>query len=219
VQSTPAPSGTPVPATTKVTAGTHPAGSKIVPIPSGLPAPGANAPVPETLEEVILPDGRTAYVRPAPSAGSVAGKKGKFTEDPNASTKTKVTGGVPAESDMGRGHCSVCCPTAPRTTQGVPIDSCAHQDGPLGPTAPAGPSSTKTKTKINQPNVPGGRPSPPDTGLLNLPGETAIAVEEERTTAPDGSNKLKKKITAGPPAMPLSNEEKAMEDARTLASM
>lgn len=223
VQSTPAPAGTTIPAMTKVTAGTPPAGSKIVPIPSGTPTPGADTAVPETLEEVILPDGRTAYVRPSPAVGATSGpsKKGKITEDLNTSTKTKVTSGVPAESDMGRGHCSTCCPSAPRTAHGVPIDACAHQDGPLGatpPTGPAGPGSIKNKTKINQPAVPGGRPSPPATGLLNLPGETAVAVGEERTTMPDGSNKLKKKVTAGPLAMPMSNEEKAVEEARTLAS-
>lgn len=218
VQSTPAPAGTTVPATTKVTAGTPPAGAKIAPTPSGAPAPGANVAVPKRLEEVILPDGRIAYVRPSPASGAGLSKKGKVTEDLNTSNKTKVTGGGPAEADMNRAHCSVCCPTAPRTTHGVPIDSCAHQDGPLGPAAPAGPGSTKSKTKVTQPGVPGGRPSPPGAGLLNLPGDTAIPVEEERMAAPDGSNKLKKKPTAGPPALSLSNEEKAMEDARVLAS-
>jgi hypothetical protein len=54
-----------------------------------------------------------------------------------------------------------------------------------------------------------------------------MAVEEDLVTAPDGSNKLKKKVNAGPagaggPSGPggkmLSPEEKAMEDARALAS-
>lgn len=205
VQSTPAPAGTP--ATTKVTAATPPAGAKIVPTPAGTPGPAANIVTPDTLEEVILPDGRTAYVRPAPPAG----KKGKTTED--VSSKTKVTGAVPAESALGQGHCSVCCPSAPRTGHGVPIEPCAHQDGPLGPVAPA---SIKDKKKVTQTLPPVG--PTPGAGPLNLPGETAVAVEEERTTAPDGSNKLKKKVTAGPPVMPLSSEERAMEDARTLAS-
>jgi hypothetical protein len=61
--------------------------------------------------------------------------------------------------------------------------------------------------------------------MLNLPGNTAVGVEEE-TTAPDGSNKLKKNVTVGPPpgagpsgtSSNLTPQEKAMEDARTLAS-
>jgi hypothetical protein len=48
-----------------------------------------------------------------------------------------------------------------------------------------------------------------------------MAVEEDLVTAPDGSNKLKKKVNAGPSGpggKMLSPEEKAMEDARALAS-
>lgn len=211
-QSTPAPAG--APASTKVTAATPPAGAKVVPVATGTPAPAANVVTPDTLEEVILPDGRTAYVRPTPAA--TTGKKGKSTDETTTKTTTKTTGGVPAESAMGQGHCSVCCPSAPRTTQGVPIESCAHQEGPLG--APA-PSSSKNKSKTSQPGAPAVPAHP--AGPLNLPGDTAVTVEEDRANAPDGSNKLKKKVTAGPAiaAGPsLSPEERAMEEARNLAS-
>jgi hypothetical protein len=61
----------------------------------------------------------------------------------------------------------------------------------------------------------------PPAAPLNLPGETAVTVEEDRMVAPDGSGKLKKKVTAGPAGAAgpsMSPEERAMEDARALAS-
>jgi hypothetical protein len=211
-QSTPAPAGTSA-SVTKLTPSRPPSAAG-APISSVTPTTDAKAP--DTLEEVILPDGRTAYIRPTPVPG--AGKKGKQTED--ISSKTKVTG-PPAMSTMAtgpaesqQGHCSVCCPTAARTQQGVPIQPCAHQDGPLGTAVPGGGSSkTNNKTKVT-----GAAPA----GPLNLPGDSSM--EEVMNVAPDDTNKLRKKVPGGPgPAgaagpSGLTPQEKAMEDARTLAS-
>jgi hypothetical protein len=210
VQSTPAPPGTPA-SLTKITPSRPPsaAGAHITSI-----TPATDAKAPDMLEEVILPDGRTAYVRPTPAPPG--GKKGKQTED--VSSKTKVTGPPamstlatgPAESQQG--HCSVCCPTAARTQQGVPIQPCAHQDGPLGNAVPGGGASkTNNKTKVT---------GAPPAGPLNLPGDTSM--EEAMNMAPDESSKLRKKVpggiggAAGPSG--LTPQEKAMEDVRTLAS-
>lgn len=220
-QSTPAPAGTPA-TTTKIT---PPRPSSAAGAPVISTTTGADAIVPETLEEVVLPDGRTAYIRPTPVAGG--GKKGKQTED--ITSKTKITGAGPGMATMAtgpaesqQGHCSVCCPTAARTQQGVPIQPCAHQDGPLG-TAVPGSINSKTNNKTKLP-APGGAPP---AGMLNLPGETGsnAAVADESITGVDASNKLKKPVKGGPPGAPgaagpsgLSPQEKAMEDARSLAS-
>lgn len=203
------PSGTPaVISSTPAPAGS-PAITKITPPPAGLqPKPAADTVVPEILETITLPDGTTAYVRPAPAAAA-GGKKGKTIDE--TTNKTKVTGHPGGGAESQQGHCSVCCPSAARTQQGVPVQPCAHQDGPLGNAVP-GSATNKTNNKT--------KPMPP-AAPLNLPGETAVTVEEDRMVAPDGSGKLKKKVTAGPggaagPSM--SPEERAMEDARALAS-
>jgi hypothetical protein len=219
VQSTPAPAGTPA-TSTKITP-PRPSSAAGAPILST--SIGADAVVPETLEEVILLDGRTAYIRPTPAAG---GKKGKQTEE--ITSKTKVTGTGPGMATMAtgpaesqQGHCSVCCPTAARTQQGVPIQPCAHQDGPLGNAVP-GAINSKTNSKTKIPAA-----GPPAAGMLNLPGETGsnAAVVDESITGADAGNKLKKPVKGGSPGAPgaagpsgLSPQEKAMEDARSLAS-
>jgi len=207
VQSTPAPAGTPA-SLTKISP-SRPTSAAGAPITSITPA--ADAKAPDTLVEVILPDGRTAYIRPA--LALPGGKKGKQTGD--VSSKTKITGPPamstlatgPAESQQG--HCSVCCSTAARTQQGVPIQPCAHQDGPLGNAVPGGGTSkTNNKTKVT-----GAPPAVP----LNLPGDTTM--EEAMNMAPDESNKLRKKVPGGAAgAAGLTPQEKAMEDARNLAS-
>jgi len=210
VQSNTAPAGPPA-SLTKITPPRPPsaAGAAITSVPSTDPK------APDTLEEVILPDGRTAYIRPSPAIPG--GKKGKTTED--ISSKTKITG-TPAMSTLAtgpaesqQGHCSVCCPTGARTQQGIPIQACPHQDGPLGSAVPGGGSSkTNNKTKVT-----GAAPALP----LNLPGDSTV-MDEQTNVVPDDSNKLRKKVPGGPGAAAgpsgLTPQEKAMEDVRVLAS-
>jgi hypothetical protein len=182
VQSTPAPAGTPA-SITKITPSRPPSAAG-APITSVIPTTDAKAP--NTLEEVILPDGRTAYIRPTPTIPG-AGKKGKVNEDISSKTKITGAGAVPAMATMAtgpaesqQGHCSVCCPTAARTQQGIPIQPCAHQDGPLGTAVQGGGTSkTNNKSKIT---------GAPPAGSLNLPGDAAGM--EEMIVAPDDSNKL-----------------------------
>jgi hypothetical protein len=214
-------------------AGSHPAHSTAHTVPGSAPGTGASvghAPPMVELEEMILPDGTRAFIRRDPDA-----KKGKSTEKTKTTTTTTTTGPaqhpVLAESALAHGHCSVCCPSAPKTSHGVPIEPCAHQDGPLGkvgqpvivaPTAPASASKPASGGGGKKP-VPTLIPAGSGTAdNLNLSvGET---VETEMITPPDGANKLKKKVTtggggsAGPTGSPAMTGEQAFDDAKALAS-
>ncbi|OCF45693.1 hypothetical protein I317_00596 [Kwoniella heveanensis CBS 569] len=242
------------------------AGTPAPPSRAGTPGPGAvpagpvsskgAAPVDiPVLTEVILPDGRTAYIpsRPVsqanvPASGAAADpaanappppgarppstlKKGKpstaggaeVVDETTVKDKEKTTTGVPAESEVGRGHCSVCCPHGPRTHGGVPIEPCEHQDGILGPMAkapsgPAGPRSNKSAK---------GSGKPPSAHSLGLPaaGEPAGPGDEVNIDQVEGDVVMGDKAKSGPPSKltkgkktgSLSPEEEAMEDARKLA--
>lgn len=220
--------GTPVvlvPSGEAVTAGTSNGGPAIVGVPglsapvgllphggNGAAASGSSTVPPRVeLEEFVLPDGRTGFV-----PKDAGGKKGKSTE--KVKTSENVTAAVPPppvvnESAMGHGHCSVCCPSAPKTAHGVPIEACAHQEGPIGPAIPVKPSDdTKGKKKAVPPVAP-----PTGLDIPEIPAPATEITETENVSKPDGTNKLKKKTTAGPAAPPMSSEEQALEDAKSLA--
>jgi hypothetical protein len=200
IQSTPAPAGSP--ATTNLA--TPPRAAT----PGGSKKP-ADAAVPEILEAITLPDGRQAYVRPSPApapATAAGGKPGKNVDETTNKTKVSGTGLPTGAAESQQGHCSVCCPTGARTQQGVPIQPCAHQDGPLGNAVP-GSVSNKTNNKVKP--IPTAAP-------LNLPGD--IAVDNDGPMVPPAPGKLKKNGAAGPAGPSMSPEERAMEDARSLAS-
>ncbi|KAK6906657.1 hypothetical protein I203_100644 [Kwoniella mangroviensis CBS 8507] len=217
---------------------------------TGTPAPSMKAPTPApmTMEEVVLPDGRKAYIpsRPASQAASApkdaapptglgsappppgdrpsTGKKDKSSisaadkEKGSIAQKDTTHTGIPAESEVGRGHCSVCCPHGPRAVGGVPIEPCEHQDGILGQaakqhTAPTGPRSNKS-AKIIKPTPPGSLGLPPETEAVGGPGD-----EVQMGDVVGSGDKPK----SGPPSK-LSKSQKsdspedAMEDARKLAA-
>ncbi|WRT70644.1 uncharacterized protein IL334_007642 [Kwoniella shivajii] len=220
---------------------------------AGTPAPSTKAAPGEALmvlEPVVLPDGQIAYIpsRPAshvggpkesaladgsapPSLGDrpSTGKKGKSSgggeeKDKTASIQKDTTHtGIPAESEVGRGHCSVCCPNGPRAVGGVPIEPCEHQDGILGQagkqhipsTAPTGPRSNKSG-KLNK---------PPPAGSLGLPTEDVIGGPGEEVNIGDvaGDVFVGDRPKSGPPSKlskgkkSTTPEEEAMEDARKLA--
>ena len=200
------------------------------------------------LEEIVLPDGSRAYIRkgtaPAPTAApsvlapppaaisagpstaaapATLSKKDKQKEQIDAMAAPN-TGGhthTSTESQMGMGHCAMCCPSGPKDASGRPIYPCAHQNGLSGPSAmdraqvahagdPANPAAPAAGGKK--------KPAPSAAPLPDLPGGNETVVVQENVqpsldTGNAGGGKLKK--GKGPAA--LSNEEEAMEDARKLA--
>nr|XP_019051135.1 hypothetical protein I302_01584 [Kwoniella bestiolae CBS 10118]OCF30065.1 hypothetical protein I302_01584 [Kwoniella bestiolae CBS 10118] len=217
---------------------------------TGTPAPSVKAPSPAplTMEEVVLPDGRTAYIpsRPASKTPSApkethvsdglgaappppgdrpsTGKKDKSSTSAADKDKTSTVQkdtthtGIPAESEVGRGHCSVCCPHGPRAVGGVPIEPCEHQDGILGQaakqhTAPTGPRSNKS-AKLAKPTPPGSLGLPQETEAVGGPGEEVNmgdAVAGSGGAPKSGGPSKGSKGSKGGP-------EDAMEDARKLAA-
>jgi len=199
------------------------------------------------LEEITLPDGTKAYVRhgtapavapassvpvsmpadrsamPVPEgAPATLSKKDKQKDKMDASSELPTAGHhhIPAENQMGMGHCAMCCPSGPKDASGRPIYPCAHQDGLSGPSAMDRAKVASAGDPANAAAPPSGgkkKSSPPFSSLNDVPGsEPAIVVQENVQTVPDGAgggNKLKK--GNGPATM--SNEEEAMEDARKLA--
>lgn len=157
--------------------------------------PAGNAAPLQELEPVILPDGTTAYIRkplPAETAPSIgSGKKGKSSNGLQQPLNENASiGNIPqlpqqlAESQLGHGHCSVCCPSAPRNREGVPVEACSHQDG-----VPVKENQSKKlkKTSVTSP-----------AGPLDLPGEEVaapIGTEAEipaSAKAPSSKGKSKK---------------------------
>nr|XP_018259656.1 uncharacterized protein I303_07724 [Kwoniella dejecticola CBS 10117]OBR81814.1 hypothetical protein I303_07724 [Kwoniella dejecticola CBS 10117] len=229
-----------------------PANMANIPVPpsrAGTPAGSMKGatPVPMTMEEVVLPDGRTAYIPSRPASQAAAplpadtgipppladrpstGKKGKSTAS-DEKDKEKVTSssppqkdtthtGIPAESEVGRGHCSVCCPNGPRAVAGVPIEPCEHQGGILGQaakqhSAPTGPRTNKSasqKLSKTPPNQPGSL-GLPEAENVGGPGQEVDMgdVVGPPPTGPKPSSKGGKSQK--------SNPEEAMEDARKLAA-
>ncbi|WWD20657.1 hypothetical protein CI109_105133 [Kwoniella shandongensis] len=209
------------------------------------------APSVPILEEIVLPDGRTAYVQSRPSSSKAADqsappppgaqqpgklKKGKggsgaAKEGPSASlhdANTQIH--VPAELEMGKGHCSVCCPHG--IQKGVPAEPCGHQDGQhnAAPAAPqasgsgaqmSGPRTQKPNNKLSRP--PSVRPlGLPEAEGISGPGEE-VALEHDggafEAGASAGAKKAdpSNKLTKGKKGGNLTPEEEAMEDARKLA--
>ncbi|WVQ86046.1 hypothetical protein IAT38_008214 [Cryptococcus sp. DSM 104549] len=235
--------------------------------------PGGSKDAPVVLEEVTLPDGRTAYVKsnPPSAAGSQAGRAGGATSKPVPSAAAIPDLPLPAEASAsapppgarppstlkkGKGaadepgtmvaadgakdpkapgaasaasghgphepHCSVCCPHGARLPQGVPIEACAHQDGPLGAIATGGKPATPSGPRSQQKS--GGNPSrPPSVQRVHTP-EAEGAGEGEAMMMGDGApgsgtksapgSKLSKGKKAPSEVM---TPEDAMEDARKLA--
>ncbi|WVF67946.1 hypothetical protein IAT40_002708 [Kwoniella sp. CBS 6097] len=153
----------------------------------------------------------------SPTAGGADG-----VNETTVKEKEKTKSHVPAESELGGGHCSVCCPHGPRTHGGVPIEPCEHQDGILGPMAkapsgPAGPRSNKSAK--------GGKP--PSAHSLGLPAgaEPSGPGDEVNIDQVEGDVVMGDQAKSGPPSKltkgkktgSLSPEEEAMEDARKLA--
>lgn len=193
-------------------------------------------PAPSQLEEVYLPDGSVAYIKKKSPEQSAAeanlANQAKSAESAKLSKKDKNSiaaldpseaqaldaahGPAIHESEVGRGHCSVCCPHGPKTTAGEPVQPCTHQDGP-GDGGAHKPPSSKGKKSV----------SPPAPAMSHLedpmataaaeagPGE-AVAVAETGPGSKGGSNKLKKGMSGGGSAM--SPEEEKMEDVRKLAA-
>lgn len=237
----------------------------------------ASAHEPAVLEEVLLPDGRTAYIKSSTSTtadpnpdtllfGHVAARRvvspsdyvgspsmpppppgarppstlkkpssaisADETELASASVTPKslnegATNRAPAESELGKGHCSVCCPHGARLPTGVPIEACAHQNGALGEAVPgtssklATPSGQRSQRSIGRP----GRP--PSIHRITTPDGSATGEEEDipfeqEGILADGSTSSDPTITPNKLATKrktpnLTPEEEAMEDVRKLA--
>ncbi|WVQ95510.1 hypothetical protein IAU59_002607 [Kwoniella sp. CBS 9459] len=157
-------------------------------------------------------------------------KKGKsptaggadVVDESSVKDKEKTKSHVPAESELGQGHCSVCCPHGPRTHGGVPIEPCEHQDGILGPgaKAPSGPAGPRSNKSAKGGKVPSahslGLPAADD---LAGPGEEVNIdhVEGDVVMGDKAKSGPPSKLTKGKKTASLSPEEEAMEDARKLA--
>jgi hypothetical protein len=258
------------------TPGMPPSGSVLgngpaVPGASGeaVPVPGAKRADIAILEEVVLPDGTIAYVRsgtapslaPMPAGGSAGmpnipaaganngSKKDKSKENVGITADTALPGvlpHIPAESEVGKGHCMMCCPTAPHDASGRPIFPCAHQDGIAGPSpmdraqaasasapgAPGAPGSGSGGGKKKSDKVVSPPPGLPD---IPLPLGEEVAINHENvgglppaealplvsgSGSGSGGGKLKKgkgPVGGGSAGGAFSPEEEAMEDARKLA--
>ena len=196
-----------------------PPGSVVAPpgtlVPLGAPTTGAanvgNAPAHSTgtvpiLEEITLPDGRKAYVQRADHvAPEPTGKGNKLSKSKPDKTSTDADdpngpgGAVVTTHGIGKMHCPMCCPSAPRDALGRPLYHCVHQiDSPgPGPMGAAKPASMTGKGK---------KPTP-------TPDAIPLPTGEEPVEEPaKGGAKLRKGKAAAP------SPEDEMEDARKLAS-
>ena len=168
------------------------------------------------LEAVTLPDGRTAYLeRPEPASGNsgdgpdkgnsnklTKGKKDKPLPENTAQDVDAPANHTPGAivPDIGKMHCPMCCPSAPRDALGRPVYHCVHQSdsaGP-GPMDHAKPTSMAAKGKKQNPPAP--------EAIVLPPGDN-----DEFDVAVPPPSKLKK-------GKGQSNPEEEMEDARKLAS-
>ena len=155
------------------------------------------------LEEVKMPDGRTACVTPVDPVEP----KGKFKESESRKEDISGVGGpLLTASVTARPHCSKCCPSAPRDSAGVPLEGCAHQSDLPGARVV---KDSKETTKLKK--------GPPAPAAIPLPGSEAELVEQEQDTTlvggrplPSGG-KLKKKGGELPP-------DEMLDESRRLAS-
>ncbi|WVN89721.1 uncharacterized protein L203_104951 [Cryptococcus depauperatus CBS 7841] len=136
---------------------------------------------------------------------------------------------TPAESELGKGHCSVCCPHGARLPSGIPIEACAHQDGALGEAVPGGlgsraatPSGPRSHQSVGKLSKPPSMATHVTPDFEDLPGhgeELYLAdhpVDESiKSAMPPGTPG---KLSKGHGTPSLSPEEEAMEDARKLAA-
>lgn len=181
---------------------------------AAVPAPGAPAvptlPAPHQLEEFIMPDGTTVYIKKSERPKMEESIKTKKTE--KIATPGGAPPGVPLnESAMGHGHCSVCCPSAPKTAAGQPVQSCAHQDGPVAAVAgtpAAGSAGKPPATKLTKPST-----QPPAAVVIPPGPDINVTDVSNIDTDPAALSKGKK-----PAKTALAPEEQKMEDARSLAS-
>ncbi|ORX41083.1 hypothetical protein BD324DRAFT_678476 [Kockovaella imperatae] len=186
--------------------------------PSGLPAslnggshaaPGTSPTAP-LMDEVTLPDGRKAYVL---RNEETAPGKGKLTKG-----KPDKTGAVVSDDaihDIGKMHCPMCCPSAPRDGMGRPLYHCVHQSdspGP-GPMDHAKPASMTKKTAPVPEAIPlptGDDEAPRVPGKLKK-GKAALGPEEELEDARKLATKQK---AAAETAASEAAERKQMDDAK-----
>ncbi|TYJ54390.1 hypothetical protein B9479_004978 [Cryptococcus floricola] len=128
----------------------------------------------------------------------------------------------PSESDLGRGHCSVCCPHGARLENKIPIEACEHQNGALGDAIPGMTSKP-------------GTPSGPRSHRSIAPTIRALSAQSAHTPASehphhhdevdpfdmhDGTARepsVGGGLSKGRKTPTLSLEEEALEDARRLA--
>jgi hypothetical protein len=181
-------------------------------------------PAPHQLEEVILPDGSVAYIKKADKAKVDESSKLKKTDKTSATAATGAPSGIPMnESAMGHGHCSVCCPSAPKTNMGQPVQPCAHQDGPtvVAPGGPPGVGANKPgAANITKP-APGGTtvvtPAPAAVPDVNVTDVNNIGSGPEDTAGQGkkGGKPIPVPIPGG--AGPAMSGEQKMEEARNLA--
>lgn len=259
------------------TALTSQAASRAPPVHPSVPqhdSSRASAHQPAVLEEVLLPDGRTAYIKsntsttadrnpdtllfghvaarsvvppsdyvgspsmPPPPPGARPPSTLKKPSSPISADGTELasasvapkslndgaTNRAPAESELGKGHCSVCCPHGARLPTGIPIEACAHQNGALGETVPGASSKLATPSGPRSQRSIGRLGRPPSIHRITTPEGSVTGGEEDvkeailadGSTGPDPTitpNRLAKKRKT--PS--LTPEEEAMEDVRKLA--
>lgn len=191
--------------------------------PTSAPAAGAGAPGPAGPAASAHANAGTAKADKgkAPAAASppgLAGASGTAAAHPAALN----------ESAMSHGHCSVCCPSAPKTTAGKPVEPCADQEGPIAVSAPGAPATASSnKPTPNKLTKPGGSVPPPGSGPASGPSGPAGPAEPvmptgmaNTATAPAGPSAAgpPNKLTKGKGKADLTPEEQKMEDARNLAS-
>ncbi|KAK4686714.1 hypothetical protein P7C73_g3410, partial [Tremellales sp. Uapishka_1] len=144
---------------------------------------------------------------PKSSAGS-AGKNGPGKGGETTANDASPTNAGPllAESALGHGHCSVCCPSAPKTAQGIPVEACTHQGGDSSAAKLTKPPSIHPERVPLPPSKPGSSsaskpPSLPVEPPVGIPVEDlgALPVEgaADALSAPNGKgskngNKLQK---------------------------
>lgn len=197
------------------------------------PAPGSGIitplPAPHQLEEFIMPDGTVAYIKKAdrPIAGKIDDPN-KLKKADKPATINNLPGATgpgtiipdPAMSMMGYGHCSVCCPSAPKTMAGQPIQPCAHQDGPAVVVSglPGGSAAKPPAAKLSKP-VPGHGPivGLPPSGDAEMGDLLNVGASPDGGVGKKGPKPMPGVGLGGPGAGPSMSGEQKMEEARNLA--
>ncbi|WVQ70693.1 hypothetical protein IAR50_000215 [Cryptococcus sp. DSM 104548] len=159
----------------------------------------------------------TGRLSKTPPAGSERDAPiGTMADAPKAGAGGAHSHGT-SESEMGRGHCSVCCPHGARLENQVPIEACEHQDGALGDAIPG------TISKPATPSVPRSQKSiAPTSRASSVPPTEHPHYQDEVDPSEMHDGKARNPSVAGGLSKgiktpTLSPEEEALEDARRLA--